>query len=50
MFSDGNVTVSESKAGSFVGLEEIRMATGFLAELNWSHVKEGEGEYLPAKA
>ena len=47
--SQGDV-VNESKAGSFVGFEEIRMAAGFLAELNWRHVKEGEGEYQPAKA
>jgi hypothetical protein len=42
--------VNEGKAGSFIGFEDPDGNQLYLAELNWSHVEKGEGEYQPAKA
>jgi len=42
--------VNEGKAGSFIGFEDPDGNQLYLAELNWSHVEQGEGQYLPAKA
>ncbi len=37
--------VNEGKAGKFVGFEDPDGNQLYLAELNWGHVKQGEGEY-----
>jgi catechol 2,3-dioxygenase-like lactoylglutathione lyase family enzyme len=37
--------VNEAKAGSFVSFEDPDGNLLYLAELNWSHVEQGEGEY-----
>ncbi len=42
--------VNEGKAGSFIGFEDPDGNQLYLAELNWSHVEKGEGQYQPAKA
>jgi catechol 2,3-dioxygenase-like lactoylglutathione lyase family enzyme len=42
--------VNEAKAGSFIGFEDPDGNQLYLAELDWSHVEKGEGEYQPAKA
>ena len=38
----------QGKAGKFVALEDPDGNQLYLAELNWSHVKQGEGEYQRA--
>jgi len=35
---------------AFIGFEDPDGNQLYLAELNWSHVEKGEGEYQPAKA
>ena len=40
--------INEGKAGSFVGFEDPDGNQLYLAQLNWSHVKEGQGEYQHA--
>jgi catechol 2,3-dioxygenase-like lactoylglutathione lyase family enzyme len=40
--------VNRSKAGSFVGFDDPDGNPLYLAQLNMSHVNEGEGEYLHA--
>jgi catechol 2,3-dioxygenase-like lactoylglutathione lyase family enzyme len=40
--------VNEGKAGSFVSFEDPDGNLLYLAQLNWSHVKQGEGEYQQA--
>jgi catechol 2,3-dioxygenase-like lactoylglutathione lyase family enzyme len=42
--------VNEGKAGSFIGFEDPDGNQLYLAEINWSHVEKGEGQYQPAKA
>jgi catechol 2,3-dioxygenase-like lactoylglutathione lyase family enzyme len=42
--------INEGKAGSFIGFEDPDGNQLYLAELNWSHVEKGEGQYQPAKA
>ena len=42
--------LNEGKAGSFIGFEDPDGNQLYLAELNWSHVEKGEGQYQPAKA
>jgi hypothetical protein len=42
--------VNEGNAGPFIGFEDPDGNELYLAELNWSHAKKGEGEYQPAKA
>lgn len=42
--------VNEGKAGSFIGFEDPDGNQLYLAELDWSHVEKGEGQYQPAKA
>lgn len=42
--------INEAKAGSFVGFEDPDGNQLYLAEINWSHVEKGEGQYQPAKA
>ena len=42
--------VNEANAGSFIGFEDPDGNQLYLAELNWSHVEKGEGQYQPAKA
>lgn len=42
--------MNEAKAGSFIGFEDPDGNQLYLAELHWSHVEKGEGEYQPAKA
>ena len=37
--------VNESKAGNFVGFEDPDGNQLYLAEMNWTHVKQGQGEY-----
>jgi catechol 2,3-dioxygenase-like lactoylglutathione lyase family enzyme len=41
--------VNEGKAGKFAHFEDPDGNTLYLAELQWSHVKQGEGEYQEAK-
>jgi hypothetical protein len=36
--------VNEGKAGTFIGFEDRDGNQLYLAELDWSHVEEGEGE------
>ena len=40
--------VNEDKAGSFVGFEDPDGNQLYLAELKWSHVEKGAGEYQGA--
>jgi catechol 2,3-dioxygenase-like lactoylglutathione lyase family enzyme len=40
--------VNEAKAGSFVGFEDPDGNQLYLAQMNWSHVNQGEGEYQHA--
>jgi catechol 2,3-dioxygenase-like lactoylglutathione lyase family enzyme len=40
--------VNDGKAGAFVGFEDPDGNQLYLAELRWSHVKQGEGEYQEA--
>jgi catechol 2,3-dioxygenase-like lactoylglutathione lyase family enzyme len=40
--------VNEGKAGKFAGFEDPDGNTLYLAQLNWGHVKEGEGRYQHA--
>ena len=40
--------VNEGKAGLFVGFEDPDGNQLYLAELKWSHVNQGEGEYQHA--
>ena len=42
--------INEAKAGSFIGFEDPDGNQLYLAELDWSHVEKGEGQYQPAKA
>jgi catechol 2,3-dioxygenase-like lactoylglutathione lyase family enzyme len=42
--------INEAKAGSFIAFEDPDGNQLYLAELNWSHVEKGEGQYQPAKA
>jgi len=42
--------INEGKAGSFIGFEDPDGNQLYLAEVNWSHIEKGEGEYQPAKA
>jgi predicted enzyme related to lactoylglutathione lyase len=37
--------VNEGKAGSFVGFRDPDGNQLYLAQLNWTHVRQGEGEY-----
>ena len=37
--------VNEGKAGKFVGFEDPDGNQLYLAELNWTHVNQGEGQY-----
>jgi catechol 2,3-dioxygenase-like lactoylglutathione lyase family enzyme len=37
--------VNEGKSGSFVGFEDPDGNQLYLAQLNWSHVNQGEGKY-----
>jgi hypothetical protein len=41
--------VNEAKAGSFIGFEDPDGNQLYLAELNWTHVEKGEGQYQPAR-
>jgi len=41
--------VNEGKAGKFAHFEDPDGNSLYLAELQWSHVKQGEGEYQEAK-
>ena len=41
--------VNEGKSGSFVGFEDPDGNQLYLAQLNWSHVNQGEGEYQAVK-
>jgi hypothetical protein len=40
--------VNEGKSGSFVSFEDPDGNLLYLAQLNWSHVKQGQGEYQRA--
>lgn len=40
-----NSPLNEGKSGSFVGFEDPDGNQLYLAELNWGHVSQGEGEY-----
>ena len=40
--------VNDGKAGSFIGFEDPDGNQLYLAELNWSHVEQGEGKYQHA--
>lgn len=40
--------VNEGKAGKFANFLDPDGNQLYLAELNWSHVKQGEGEYQKA--
>jgi catechol 2,3-dioxygenase-like lactoylglutathione lyase family enzyme len=40
--------VNEAKAGSFISFEDPDGNLLYLAELNWSHVNQGEGQYQHA--
>lgn len=40
--------VNRAKAGSFIGFEDPDGNQLYLAQLNWGHVKQGEGEYVHA--
>lgn len=40
--------VNEGKAGSFVGFEDPDGNQLYLAQLNWTHVEQGEGQYQRA--
>jgi len=40
--------VNDAKAGSFIGFEDPDGNQLYLAELNWSHVEQGEGKYQHA--
>jgi hypothetical protein len=40
--------VNEAKAGAFIGFEDPDGNQLYLAELNWSHVEKGEGQYQRA--
>ena len=42
--------VNEGKAGSFVGFEDPDGNQLYLAELRWSHVEQGQGEYQLGRA
>jgi catechol 2,3-dioxygenase-like lactoylglutathione lyase family enzyme len=42
--------INEAKAGSFIGFEDPDGNQLYLAEINWSHVEKGAGQYQPAKA
>jgi catechol 2,3-dioxygenase-like lactoylglutathione lyase family enzyme len=42
--------INEGKAGSFIGFDDPDGNQLYLAEINWSHVEKGEGQYQPAKA
>jgi catechol 2,3-dioxygenase-like lactoylglutathione lyase family enzyme len=42
--------VNDGKAGSFIGFEDPDGNQLYLAQLNWSHVEKGEGQYQPAGA
>ena len=37
--------VNEGKAGSFAGFEDPDGNVLYLAQLNWTHVRQGQGEY-----
>jgi catechol 2,3-dioxygenase-like lactoylglutathione lyase family enzyme len=37
--------INEGKAGSFVGFDDPDGNQLYLAQLNWSHVNQGEGKY-----
>ncbi|MBZ5619309.1 MAG: hypothetical protein LAQ69_11390 [Acidobacteriia bacterium] len=37
--------INEGKAGSFVSFEDPDGNLLYLAQLNWSHVQQGEGKY-----
>jgi len=37
--------INEGKAGSFVGFEDPDGNVLYLAQLNWTHVRQGQGEY-----
>jgi len=41
---------NEGKAGAFVGFEDPDGNQLYLAQLDWSHVKQGEGEYQGARS
>jgi catechol 2,3-dioxygenase-like lactoylglutathione lyase family enzyme len=41
--------INEGKAGSFAGFEDPDGNQLYLAELNWSHVNQGEGAYQQVK-
>jgi catechol 2,3-dioxygenase-like lactoylglutathione lyase family enzyme len=41
--------VNEGKAGTFASFEDPDGNLLYLAELNWSHVQKGEGEYQHAR-
>jgi catechol 2,3-dioxygenase-like lactoylglutathione lyase family enzyme len=41
--------VNEGKAGAFVGFEDPDGNQLYIAQLNWSHVNQGEGQYQGAK-
>jgi catechol 2,3-dioxygenase-like lactoylglutathione lyase family enzyme len=41
--------VNEGKSGSFAGFEDPDGNPLYLAQLNWSHVNQGEGEYQAVK-
>jgi catechol 2,3-dioxygenase-like lactoylglutathione lyase family enzyme len=40
--------INEDKAGSFVAFEDVDGNLLYLAELKWSHVEKGEGQYQHA--
>jgi hypothetical protein len=40
---------NEAEAGSFIGFEDPDGNQLYLAELNWSHIEKGEGQYQPAR-
>lgn len=44
----GNI-VNEAKAGKFAHFEDPDGNTLYIAELDWSHVKQGEGQYQQAR-
>jgi catechol 2,3-dioxygenase-like lactoylglutathione lyase family enzyme len=41
---------NEGKAGAFVGFEDPDGNQLYLAQLDWSHVRQGEGQYQGAKS
>jgi catechol 2,3-dioxygenase-like lactoylglutathione lyase family enzyme len=42
--------INEGKAGSFIGFEDPDGNQLYLAQLDWSHVEKGDGQYQPAEA